>query len=289
MPRPPIDLRAKIREILQHVAELPKEAEHPLTHYTRSATDAWNLRYYVEKKLKGGAHYESAVERHLAALDRMLLVNLIEVFERFLKETAAVCVEHVSQCILDDRFDEFPVKGSLLAAHFGADSLGRSLCESALWLDCDSINRRFRRLLADPFDQGKGSFFLFPGKGQQPESQQFRYEILSLLWQLRHTIVHNVGVVTQSDAVKLRLLVRGRVHAPRLLKPTRDDVRYVKRFLDETAQSVNERVANRLATLLSTCHVEDASLFDPQDKVKELTDQFGITLTLAGASSMQQS
>jgi hypothetical protein len=287
MGRPPIDFGAKLRELLQHVDALSAEAARPLAHYNRSATDAWNLRDYVQRKLTGGVHYKSVVERHMAALDRMLLVNLIEGFERFLKEIAAVCVDHVSEYVLDDRFDEFPVKGSLLAAHFGADSLGKSLCESAQWLDCESINKRFRRLLADPFDEQKGKFYLFPRKGQEPAPEQSRYEIVSLLWQLRHTIVHNVGIITQSDAVKLRVLVRGPVDAPRLLKPTRDDVRYVKRFLDETAESVNQRVAHRLAELLSHLHAEDPTLFDPQEKADGLAAEFGVTITVAGASGTQ--
>jgi len=215
----------------------------------------------------------------------MLLVNQIETFERFLKEIAAVCVDHLAKCVLDDRFDVFSVKGSQLAVHFEADTLGRSLCESEVWLDCDSINTRFRRLLADPFDENRGQFYLFPNKGQQPQDERFRYPIVALIWQLRHTIIHNVGVMTQSDAVKLRLLVRGPVESPRLLCPTRDDFRYVKRFLDETAQKVNQRVGSRLAELLTLLHAEDPSLFEPQEKANELKRQFNLPLAAAGVSA----
>ena len=62
--------------------------------------------------------------------------------------------------VLDDRFNAFRVQGSALAAHFGTDTLGRSLCESATWLDCDEVNERFRRLLATPFESG--SFLTVP-------------------------------------------------------------------------------------------------------------------------------
>lgn len=281
MPRPPIDLGTKLREIPLHVEDLPAEAERPLSHYRRSASDLWSLRAYVERKIRDTSHYQTVVDRHLATLDRMLLVNLIEAFERFLKEIAAVCVDHLAGCVLDDRFDVFPVSGSQLAAHFGADTIGRSLCESGIWLDCDSINKRFRRLLADPFDPKKGSFYLFPAGTQQPESEKFRHPIISLLWQLRHTIVHNVGVVTQSDAVKLRLLIRAPVAAPKILKPNRDDLRHVRRFLDETAQRVNERVGERLAELLSDLHNHDSTLCDPQSKADELSGQFELPLTVA--------
>jgi hypothetical protein len=49
-------------------------------------------------------------------------------------------VDHLARYVLDDRFNAFKVQGSALAAHFDTDTLGRSLCESATWLDCDEIN-----------------------------------------------------------------------------------------------------------------------------------------------------
>jgi hypothetical protein len=84
----------------------------------------------------------------------MILVNLVETFERFLKETGAACVNHLARFVLDDRFNALKVQGSALAAHFDTDTLGRALCESATWLDCDEVNDHFRRLLADPFESG---------------------------------------------------------------------------------------------------------------------------------------
>jgi hypothetical protein len=277
MPRPKIDLEREIQRILQHVELLPPEADTPCQNYERSVTDLWNLRNYVERKVTGSPYYVNVVQKHMAALDRMLIVNLVEAFERFLKEIASVCVDYLAKCVLDDRFDKLgQVKGSLLAAHFGAESLGKALCESGTWLDCDTVNDRFRRLLSDPFDASGGTFFVFPKKGQNPEDERFRYAIMSLLWQIRHTIVHNLGQITQSDAVKFGLLSRQSVDASRLLIPTRDDVRYVKRFLDETAKSVNLRVAKRLAELLTTFHADNPSLFDPQKIANEFSKDFGL-------------
>jgi hypothetical protein len=214
----------------------------------------------------------------MAALDRMLIVNFIEAFERFLKEIAAVCVNHLAARVLDDRFDKLDqTKGGLLAVHFGAESVGRALCESSTWLDCDEVNHRFRRLLSDPFDADKGKFWVFPAKKEhEPKAEKFRYSVMNLLWQLRHTIVHNLGQITQSDAVKFRLLARQQVEAPRLLVPTRDDVRYVKRFLDESADNINFRIMKRLAELLTALHADNPHLFDPQKVANKLTEDFGI-------------
>src|SRR5262249_1513891 len=152
-------------------------------------------------------------------------------------------------CVADNRFDTFRVQGSSLAAHFAAGTLGNSLCEAVTWLNCDEINDRFKKLLADPFEQG--AFTLFP---KQSAAEREGYETLGLVWQLRHTVVHNVGVITRSDAIKLRLLAKESVQHDRLLRPTYNDLRYLKRYLDETAEASNRRIAVRMAELLSTIH-----------------------------------
>lgn len=278
MPRPPINLHRKIRDILSHVGPLPAEAGTPLAHYNRSSTDLWNLLLYVERNFAQLPLQPAAQTRHLGRLHGMIVVNLVETFERYLKEVAAACVDHIARFVLDDRFNAFRVQGSALAAHFETDTLGRSLCESATWLDCDEINDRLRRLLADPFEAG--TFVLYP---KQPPDERERYDTLSIVWQLRHTIVHNVGVITQSDAIKLRLLARSPVTAARVLTPTRDDLRYLKRFLDETAARSNRRIGQRLAELLTTLHAADPTLFVPQEMADAVTRTFGFILPVAGA------
>jgi len=280
MARPPVDFLSKVRDILQHVEALPPEAATPLAHYLRSTTDLWNLREYVERNLVQRPHYPGVLRSHVHRLNCMILVNLIETFERFLKETAAVCVDELSNFVLDDRFNAFPIHGSVLAVHFGTDTLGKSLCESAIWLGCDDINKRFRRLLADPFEEGK--FFVLPKKNEEPASERGRFEVLSILWQLRHTIVHNVGVITQSDALKFRLLLQQPVASPRVIVPTRDDLRYVKRFLDETARAINMRVGERLAQLLTNLLAGNPVLFAPKGMADGLSRAFGTILTVAG-------
>ena len=281
MPLPRINVDQKIKDILQHVEPLPSEEGCPFKHYQRSADDLWNLRDYMDRKVKDSKHYQRVAKRHMTSLDRMLLVNLIETFERFLKEMAAICVNHLNGCVLDNRFDTFSAKGSVVAAHFGAGTLGEALCESDTWLNCDLINERFRKLLSDPFVPG--TFYVFPNRGQSPSEERSRYPIISLIWQLRHTIVHNVGVVTKSDAVKFKLLIRGPVKAQQVLVPTRDDVRYVKQFLDETTGSVNARVGKRLGELLTELCDGDPTLFDAQDKANELSQQFDMRLLVGGS------
>jgi hypothetical protein len=279
MPRPPIDLHQTVRAILDHVDPLPAEAAAPLSHYHRSSTDLWLLVAYVERNFGQLPLRPAVARRHMGRLYGMILVNLVETFERYLKEVAAACVDFLARYVLDDRFNAFKVQGSALAAHFGADTLGRSLCESATWLDCDEVNDRFRRLLAPPFENG--TFLLFP---KQPTDERERYDTLGIVWQLRHTIVHNVGVITQSDAIKLRLLVRAPVPQMQVLAPTRDDIRYLKRFLDETAERSNRRIGGRLAEFLTAIHAADPGLFIPQEAADAVTRTFGFVLSVAGAA-----
>ena len=278
----PTDLAQEIREMIAHVAPLPAEAGTPFAHFERSLRDVWNLLLYFERNLKRVTVQPAALRTHMERLHGMLLVNLIETFERYLKEVAAVCVDSLARYVLDDRFNAFHVRGSALAAHFGADTLGRSLCEVAIWLDCEEINDRFRKLLADPF-QKDGRFHLFPRQSQDPDSERWRFETLSIVWQLWHTVVHNVGVITQSDAIKLRLLVRTAVPSMQVLSPTRDDIRFLRRFLAETAEVANRRIGTRLAELLSTIHAGNPAPFVPQEMADRIAGTFGFVLSVAGA------
>lgn len=285
MARPQIDLPAKINEIANHVASLPSESARPLGHYDRSANDFDKLLRYFDRKVQEQTSYRVVAAEHFSRLHSMVLVTFVEIFERFLKETAAICIDHLAGCIWDDRFDVFTIKGTALAAHFQSATVGRSLCESDTWLDCAQINKKFRRILASPFEVG--DFYLFPkAPSQQPQSEQFRYEALTTVFQLRHTVVHNVGVVTPSDAAKLKLLTKQPVESPRVLTPAKEDLRYLQRFLGETANRVNERVRNRLVELLNELYRTDPSLFDNQDKADEVSAQFGAAVTIGQATGI---
>ena len=80
--------------------------------------------------------------------------------------------------------------------------------------------------------------------------------------------------------LKLRLLVKGPVEADRRLAPTTEDIRYVKRFLSETAAEVNQRIGTRLAELLEGFQVADPALFDPQSKANEVSQRFAFAVTI---------
>lgn len=280
MPPTSPSLAQLVAAIPQHTEALPPESTRPIEHYRRGANDAWNLWQYFARNVQRANIYRTAYERHAGRLRSMVLLNIIESFERFIKELAAVCVDHIAPLVLDDRdrFKEFTLKPSGITGHFADRSIGKALCEGQTWLDCDEIDKRFRRLLADPFDQG--NFRLF---GQSSGPDGWRSNTADTLFQLRHVITHNLSVITRSDAAKLSLLVKQNVDAPRLLSPTEQDVRSAKRFLDDTATWVNERVGKRLAELLTKIRADNALAFVPQERADLVTNQFSIVLTVAGA------
>src|SRR5437667_4352193 len=102
MPRPPINLTRKIKDILHHVEPMPDEARAPILHYRQTGGAIWGSLAYIEGTFEQGNRYLAVVNRHLSRLYGMALVNLIETFERFLKEVAAECVDCLARYVADD-------------------------------------------------------------------------------------------------------------------------------------------------------------------------------------------
>jgi hypothetical protein len=281
VPRPPINLHLKVRQVLQHTSALHPEADRPIRHFERSTISALRMMDYLVDHIDLADVYPAVFNGHLAQLRRMILAELIESFERFLKELAAVCIDYLASYTADDRFDDFvPKRGGTVAAFVSAASVGKALCESDTWISNSSINARFACVLKAPF--GADWELLFPQPNQRPESERARAATLAILWQIRHNLAHNIGVLTHSDAMKFRLLVGGAVAAERRLGPTADDLKYVKRFLKETADHTNQRVGQRLAELLGLIHAADPGLFDGQAKANEVSQRFTFAVTING-------
>jgi hypothetical protein len=284
--RPPIDLGVSVRSILSHTDPLSPESQSPITHYRLAVLTNFGLIDYVEYHISKGSYYPATKAKHMGHLRRLVLANLIETFERFIKELAAVCIDHLSSFVTDDRYNAFTAKGNEVIAHFEEGSIGKALCESDTWLSNDVINNRFRRLLS-PSDKDLWEEFLLPaknqGKGPSKEKQEKRAATLAILWQLRHNLTHNSGVMTGSDSMKFRVLTRRPVEKGRILVPAEEDLRHSKRFFSEIADDINGRVGIQLAGLLTAVHNESPALFDPQSRADELANIFAMSLSVASA------
>jgi hypothetical protein len=284
MAKPKTDLSRKIEEIIQHTTRLPAESTRPILHFERTATSSIDLLKYIDDHMIAAGVSGFAYETKMSHLRRMAMASVIESFERFLKELASVCIDALVRYIGDDRFDEFSAKGGQLAFHLAAGSVGKALCESDTWLTNRSINERFKRLLKSPF--GDNWENLFPEENQPPQGERARARTLSILWQIRHTITHNVGVITGSDAAKFRMIIKGTIYPDRVLRITKRDMIYTKKFLFETSQLINERVGNRLETLLDGLHRDNPALFDAQDMADRVSRQLGFSITINGTAGV---
>jgi hypothetical protein len=286
--RPPIDLREKIGEILTHTEPLGPESLSPIRHYRQAVSANVRMIDYTEVHLRGSAHDPETKAKHMGHLRRLVLTNLIGTFERFIKELAAVCIDQLAGFVTDDRYNAFTAKGNEIVAHFEAGSVGKALCESDTWLSNDVINSRFRKLLA-PAGKDVWEEYLLParnqGKGPSRDDQEKRAATLAILWQVRHNLTHNSGVLTGSDSMKFKVLTRRPVEKGRILVPTEVDLRYVKRFFSETADDINGRVGTQLAGLLTAIHAESPSLVIPETKAQELADIFALSMTVATAKA----
>jgi hypothetical protein len=285
LPRPPINLHQKVREVLLHTSPPLSQADRPIQHFERSVNAGLLLLKYIDDHIDPDDVYEAVYDRHLGHLRRMILAELIESFERFLKELASLGVDYLAPYTTDDRFDDFvPKRSDKIAAFVNAPSIGKALCESDTWINNSTINSRFASLLKDP--SGADWEYLFPQSNQQPAGERARAATLAILWQLRNNLAHNVGVITHSDSMKFRVLTGGPVAHDRRLFPSTYDLLYVKRFLIETATITNERVGTRLAQLLTGFHVADLTLFDAQIRANEVSQRFAFSVTINGHVGM---
>jgi hypothetical protein len=286
--RPPIDIRERIGDILSHTEPLPPESQSPIQHYRRAVFTNFRLIDYIDNRIRERAHYPAIKAKHMGHLRRLILANLIETFERFIKELAAVCIDQLSDFVTDDCYNAFTAKGNEIVAHFEAGSVGKALCESDTWLSNEVINSRFRKLLA-PVGKDVWEEYLLParnqGKGPSKDDQEKRAATLAIFWQIRHNLTRNSGVLTGSDSMKFRVLIRRSVEKDRILAPTEVDLRYAKRFFSETADDINDRVGTQLAALLTAVHAESPSLVDPRAKAQELANIFAASVTVANVSA----
>jgi hypothetical protein len=77
-------------------------------------------------------------------------------------------------------------------------------------------------------------------------------------------------------------MVKTKVNSGSALNPGLSDLRYVKRFLVETADHTNHRIGRRLADLLTERYQDDSTLFAPQALADSISKSFQQSLTISG-------
>lgn len=189
------DLGRRIAAIPSHTNSLPLEAESPVEHYGLGASEAWNLLQYFGRKAASSKAYERSLARHTTNLRNMTILALMESFERYLKETAATCVDVLVPYLVDDRVDCLGEVSAVRAvAHFEERTVGRAVAEATTWSRTDDIDGRFNKLLATVSAIENPKWSLLPAADKVKDPQYWRRASLGVLFQVRHTIAHNVGL-----------------------------------------------------------------------------------------------
>ena len=282
MARPKVDLHLKIVDILADSKPVAT-SNTPIKVLHERLNSCFLMLNYIDQHIRPvKSNYKGVFDSHATLLRRMALGHLIEAFELFIKELAIHCIDLISPYVFDDRFKSFKLTGDTLTLNFESKTVGKALCQSDTWINNKGINERFRSILGTHFGlPWKES--LFPDESQTPVAEQPRAKTLSILWQIRHNITHNTGVLTEADARRFTLMTKSTVEPRRILSPTLQQLKHVQRFLHEAAESTNSRVAQRLADLLSQLYLDDNSLFVPQDQANYVSSIFGIPLTVSNA------
>lgn len=247
-------LRRRVRDIARDSTRpLDAEADVPFLHFKHGLNTTYDLTRYLAKhaRLSGGARPE-ALEAHLCRLRALVAVGLVEAFERLLKEMLAACIDVLAPLATDDRFGKPTLSPGIMIAHFETGSVGRAVAESQMFSDSRKIREVFGQLLRDP--DKTNAWEVFPVELRDPATppdldELKRAELLDVVMQLRHSIVHNLGVLTKSDALKLGLMTKTVLKAPRKFWLEQTDVLSLKLFLYETAKLLNDRISDRLFDL----------------------------------------
>ncbi len=259
------------------------EAEIPLHHMTYAASHALRMVDYFIGLKNQASVYTKGFERHRKGLASLAFLQIMAAFERFLKEIAAACVDELAGRCTDDRLKVFSVDGSAAFPHFQEQTVGRALCESTLWHGVDEINERFKKLLRLPSDpDNKNRFVLFDC---QHNNSRNEVKVIRVAFQMRHTLAHNLGLVTPSDGSKLQRLLGEHRTSPAQLDIDRKHVYYLQRFLVPLCEEINLAVAKRLCLVLTEFHTQAPQLVDPHGDGQRLANLFQTSCTIANSTS----
>jgi hypothetical protein len=277
----PSDFARYIRNI--PTRDLPDEAESPIEHFRLSALHAIRMvDYFINLKRKTSV-YEAGFLNHLKGISSLAFFQVIAAFERFLKELAAECIDQVAPVCTDNRLKDFSIEGVDAFPHFRDQTLGRGLCEGLLWHNVEEVNNRFKTVLRSVVHPNP-VFTLFDDK--VPNGLRSDTQTLRIIFQLRHTIAHNVGILTRSDASKLERLLNRRLSSPRELDIDRKHVFYLQQFLAALADELNKVIADRLGLVLTEFHTVSSHLIDPSAKAQELASTFQVPFVIASCRAV---
>jgi hypothetical protein len=100
---PPVKYFAeRLKRLPTQLDALPSQASSPLSHLMLGLDEAWGLHEYVRGNVERKGRHKAVAERNQKRLRTLVFISLVEAFERFIKEIAAVCVDALASRVVDD-------------------------------------------------------------------------------------------------------------------------------------------------------------------------------------------
>ncbi len=244
----------------EYIQQIPhrdeaEKADIPISHFKKDVAHAIRFLDYLIDLKKKTPVYEKGYERHRKAISSLAFFQIVACFERLLKELAAICVDALAPLCTDDRLSGFSIRGEDAAPHVIDQTIGRALCETQMWHNIDDVTKRFKKVLASnpeitPNTPKLADFNLFD-VALGVASLRSEIKSLKVMFQIRHTIAHNLGTLTRSDAGKLQRILGQKIESPKELDIDRKHVYYLQQFLSPLVTEVNQVVAARLGQVLT--------------------------------------
>jgi len=159
---------------------------------------------------------------------QLTLLESINGFESFVKQSLIVLTDLIAQFLKHTRFNG-TVDVSRLIESSTPVSVGKLLWEDQLFHHPDSIDDATNKLI------GAKLYTI----NRMTEENYPRGRALLCAFQIRHTLSHNCGYVTQSDMMKFRH-IRFQVDQDQLIDPSKDQLgEAVLQFLEREAELFN--------------------------------------------------
>lgn len=204
-------------------------ARSPGSYFVERARDLILAPKYFNHRLPDNAYGGTATD-HLNRLCETTYASILSAFELTWKTMFGLIVDSATMYdgrLLSQKATKDSVKLESLLAHRGEGSIGQVLAASlggGVWQQPRLVNERFLALMeVEPL-----------GSTHTPR--------LAELWQIRHVIVHNTGVVTPLDAHRLN-------DATLAGKALRIDLDFLDDVEDELVQILKEgcgRIGDRI-------------------------------------------
>jgi hypothetical protein len=224
-----------------------------------------SLQSNKEKKGKGptGAKEATFVKYRWYA-EHLVLLEAINAFETFYKKTFIGLGAVVQEYVQPELMKAIKIEARLLWSISGAISVPALVFEQSLFHDLETIDGASEMLI------GKKRY----NQNYQTNPLGERVKALRAIFQIRHTLSHNSGLVTESDGAKFKRLTFD-ITPQQVIDPARNQLGLaVFRELEAEAKDFTSWLADETAAFLEEC-ITDRGIEIPTSKQNELESLLG--------------